>query len=167
MRNRLFDFFLLFVSQIIGEIVRQVGSARVFQDCQQKILIFLHKFLNLWFTQQFVFENTAISFRTNTCGVEILAGEFLGLVRKIAFVTPMTIVCQKEFTQFLGQIDRGRGIQSSELAYISVIWSNFSIFLNWEKIFEGCGVYLRLLSFIFYRISALDFFVFLCFLHFL
>ena len=55
-----------------------------------------------------MFEDATLSFLANTRPVEILAGEFFGLVRVVAAVITTAIASEEEFAELLSQIDRLR-----------------------------------------------------------
>lgn len=113
-------------------------------------------------------EDTAVGFWTNTSCVEIFAGKFFGLVRKIALISPMTIICEIEFAQFFCQINWGdrwgrKVLCRLVLVFLAIIWILF-----WrKKITERNSVHRRFLYLFWLYICALNFFVFLGFLHFL
>ena len=45
-------------------------------------------------------KNARVRFFTLASAVQILAGEIFGLVTKMAFVAPVTVVCHEELAQF-------------------------------------------------------------------
>ena len=90
------SFALLFSLEVVKEVIGKIRFSCIFQYLLEEVFVFLHELLNFLLVQQCVLEDAIVSFLTNTCTVEILAGELLGLMRIVAAVGSMAIAGEEE-----------------------------------------------------------------------
>lgn len=90
----------LFLAQVIGEDLPEVGLASLLQNFEEEIFVFNHELLQFGLVQPRVLELARVHF-AHARPVEVLARKEAEVVRKTAVCAPMTAVGQCELAQLI------------------------------------------------------------------
>ena len=105
-RDSLLKFPLFLGLQVLCKVVHQICFSSLSQDLFQEFLVLNHELLDLHLTQDLMTEHAFIGFFTDTCPVQVFTGELVRLVRVVAAVSSVAVVCQEKLAELLCQVNR-------------------------------------------------------------